>query len=357
MNQARVGGWASQRICLASSTAASLCAAAMGTYRFLLACAVACAHLGLAIRGYTTGVVAVVSFFLLSGFVMTALVERHYAEWRLVPHFYLDRVFRLFPQYLFYVVVTLVVLACVKVDYPLVAGVTAGKVALNILMLPLAFYMWGLGDCVLIPPAWSLGLECCFYLVFPVLLIARAIRPVFVVSAGIFLLAYAGILRTDYFGYRLIFGTLFMFLCGALIFRSRDRRCDWWVVATWFVAVALLGLTYAMTGLAVPNNREVLLGLVIGLPAVWWLRKWESGRVDEWLGNLSYGLFLNHFIVIWLLQKSLLSGLAGWRMMLAVLVGGTALSFVSYVAVERPALKFRRRLRKKNATAGESRAA
>jgi peptidoglycan/LPS O-acetylase OafA/YrhL len=54
------------------------------------------------IMGFQIGVVAVISFLLISGFVMTALIEKHYFSINLIGKFYLDRMLRLLPQFYFY---------------------------------------------------------------------------------------------------------------------------------------------------------------------------------------------------------------------------------------------------------------
>lgn len=48
----------------------------MGAYRLLLALLVALSHMGVKFWGVNLGVVAVISFFIISGFVMTSLIER-----------------------------------------------------------------------------------------------------------------------------------------------------------------------------------------------------------------------------------------------------------------------------------------
>jgi len=74
----------------------------MGIFRLLLAISVLISHTQRTYFGLNLGVVAVISFLMLSGFVMTILIEKHYNSSRLVPSFYLDRAMRLQPQYLFY---------------------------------------------------------------------------------------------------------------------------------------------------------------------------------------------------------------------------------------------------------------
>lgn len=50
----------------------------MGYYRFILSILVVLSHSFGLIAGYNTGRIAVVCFFIVSGFVMTALIQAHY---------------------------------------------------------------------------------------------------------------------------------------------------------------------------------------------------------------------------------------------------------------------------------------
>ena len=96
----------------------------LGKLRLLLALLVVNSHISVGyflslgwnpgtIGNYNSGVVAVVVFFAISGFVMSALWKKHYEGSRevnpvkLVKVFYLDRLSRLFPQFILYFVVTL----------------------------------------------------------------------------------------------------------------------------------------------------------------------------------------------------------------------------------------------------------
>ena len=99
----------------------------------------------------------------------------------------------------------------------------------------------------------------------------------------------------------------------------------------------------------------MLLGIVIGLPAVMGLTRLRlGGKLDTLAGNLSYGVFLNHNLLIvplyeWLHRPSLL-------ILAAVLLPvGTFLSFASFQLVEKPALALRRGLRARPPAAAEAR--
>ena len=74
----------------------------LGISRLLLAIAVALSHIDVRLWELNPGVVAVVSFYMISGYVMTGLLRRHFSHVEQVPTFYLDRFFRLFSQYFFF---------------------------------------------------------------------------------------------------------------------------------------------------------------------------------------------------------------------------------------------------------------
>lgn len=319
----------------------------MGCLRLLLAIFVVVSHLGIPVLGYNPGVVAVISFFLLSGYVMTILIQRHYASVDRIKDFYLDRAARLFPQFLVYMIATLALISLTTAKSPFLGGCTSYKVGLNFLMLPLDFFKFlHLGNCLLIPQAWSLGLELSFYLVAPILILFYgAARWAAVASVGIFLLAYFGLIDTDTYGYRLLPGTLFVFLVGCAFAqpKSLGRYYPW---AIWIFSAALLGIAYLdRMFLALTYNKEVLAGLIIGIPTLAIIRIIPFSGVDEFLGNLSYGVFLNHFLCSWFMQSVL--GIEIHRIipMLLLFTISMALSLATCYAVELPALRWRRKLR------------
>ncbi|MGC4011157.1 MAG: acyltransferase [Pseudomonas sp.] len=315
----------------------------MGAYRLLLAVLVAVSHLGKTFAGLNPGVVAVISFLIISGFVMTSLIERNYSTPEKVGLFYLDRAMRLYPQFLLYFVAACVVVHFLLPGTPQAAELTLANIAASLTMLPLGFYMFGAAGTELLPPAWSLGLESCFYLVIPFLIIFKARGIAFSLSVIVFLIACLGYVNTDFYGYRLLPGVLFIFLCGSYLYKAKAKGLT---IAACTTAAAALMFVAIMTGVIErrPFNAEVTAGIALGVPAVYLLTKLKFHSIDEFLGNISYGVFLNHFVVMYLLRVFWPINYSDY-LVTALLTFSFLLSGVSYYCVERPALKLRHALR------------
>ncbi|HWH87752.1 MAG TPA: acyltransferase [Pseudomonas sp.] len=316
----------------------------MGAYRLLLAVVVAVSHMGKTFMGLNPGVVAVISFLIISGFVMTSLIERNYKAPGKIGLFYADRVLRLYPQFLFYFFASCAVIHFLLPGTPQAAELTSSNIAASLAMVPLGFYMFGATGAGILPPAWSLGLEMCFYLVIPFLVIFKARGVSFVLSVAVFIPACLGFINTDLYGYRLLPGVLFIFLCGSYLFRPQPKGL---MIAAGTTVVAALVFLAIMAGLIErkPSNAEVALGIALGIPAVYMLTRLKFHKADEFLGNISYGVFLNHFVVIYFLHGLRPIATFDVRTVATVLLLSLLLSVGSYYFVERPALKLRHALR------------
>lgn len=318
----------------------------MGTLRFALAIVVALSHTGTVFWGYNTGVVAVVSFFMISGYVMALLIEKHYSSVGRVGHFYLDRAARLFPQFWLYCLLGGLVLWWTGHRDVFSSGCTAGKVALNALAIPLNFFQFGnLESCMLIPPAWSLGLEITFYLVAPFFLLSPKTRWISLpASLLVFGAAYIGAIDSDMFGYRLLPGVLFIFLTGAA-FSGRDRFSKIIPVTVWVLA-AVSAVFFPPNEATSPMIKEVLLGVIFAVPALAITRRLPHFKIDDMLGDLSYGIFLNHFLIIWALRH--FGYEVGWAYFLILFFSSAALATISFRLIEKPVISWRRSLRSRN---------
>ena len=321
----------------------------LGSLRLLLALAVAASHANLRLGGLNPGVVAVIGFYLISGYVMAGLIRRHYSQPSQAIAFYLDRAIRLLPQYLFYAGLTLAWHLTTQANTPFLSrSPSAGDLLNNLLIVPLNYYMVnGSDQFTLIPPAWSLGAEVQFYLLAPFLLLwPKRLLLAGLLSLGVYLAALSGFIHSDWFGYRLPPGVLLFFLLGAWLQHLHQQRqvaraLGFTAAAAGLAGVAL-GLLYLNGTLRQPYNFETLLGLILGLVLLHALATRKRTRWDDLAGDISYGVFLNHFLIMWTLYPQ---GVGS-----AQLPGFLALSIVfswlSQRVVEQPLLKLRHRFRK-----------
>lgn len=320
----------------------------MGTLRLILALLVLLSHADLRIAQLNPGVTAVVGFYLISGYVMAGLVHRHYDSAARMPWFYLDRVMRLAPQYLLYAGLTLAWFLWTQTPTAFLKHAPGAQDILhNLLVVPLNFYMFNGSDAfTLIPPAWSLGAELQFYLLAPAMVLwPRVGLALAAASFGVHALAWLGRLNTDWFGYRLLPGILWVFGVGMLLFhwhRSHPRRAFWLAASAPVLALCAYAWLRSRGLHTAPYHQEVLVGWGLGIPLVHGLSQRPSGAWDQWAGDVSYGTFLNHFLLIWLLFPQPGHTPAQWAVLVAC---SLALSAVSQRFVERPVLAWRRRLR------------
>lgn len=317
----------------------------LGTFRLVLALMVALSHVNLRIGGLNPGVIAVIGFYLISGYVMTGLIRRHYHTWQKIPAFYVDRALRLFPQYFLFLSLTMIwFFASGKTTDFLQHQPELGDWMANIFVVPLNYFMFNqTAQFTAIPPAWSLGAEIQFYLLIPVLLLLNLRWLAVAIGSVVFAMAAIGWLNTDYFGYRLLPGVLLFFLLGSFMFDVKDSS----ISKRKFLGIALLLLIVVVSALSYfqhlerPYNRETLIGIACGLPLLAWLGTAQQTKWDDRLGDLSYGVFLNHFLIQW--------GILGVPANAAELISYVGISLVaSYISqrlVEQPVLKWRKKLR------------
>lgn len=326
----------------------------MGTLRFILAILVLLSHTGLTVLGLNPGVMAVVVFYAISGYVMAALIERHYTTPSRALAFYGDRILRIYPQYVLYAAAAAVWLFTWGHPTAFLSSQPSAVDWLNnLLIVPLNYFMFNGSDrFTLVPPAWSLGAEVLFYLLAPwlwqrwrwALLLAAA-------SLGVQALAWHGLLQSEWWGYRLLPGVLWVFVLGMALRRYQSSRTKAVAIAVPCVPLfsALVALYLASQGyLTQPYHREVLLGLGLGFPLLYALSRhaiqtpWLQ-QLDTHLGNASYGIFLNHFLLFWALGLGSPLRSVDWAWLLFCSI---SLSALTQRWLEQPILRWRRHWRK-----------
>lgn len=344
----------------------------MGLLRLLLAVAVVLAHLP--VRPLMTGgALAVEAFFMISGFYVALVLERNY---RRPQDFYVNRYLRLAPAYLVVAGSSLAswLLFDVK-PFPESTFMlkdwgytTVGFLALTnatMLFQDAAMFMcpakeglaWvsNFRSCsppmygaLLVPQAWSLGLELCFYALAPWLLRLRTPWLLAIVTASLVTkgaLALSG-LSHDPWSYRFFPSELHLFVIGALAYRGREGKifritglaAHW---KTW--GMVFFSLMFSFLPFGRGFHYVFLIALFLSLPVLFDFSTTHSW--DRKIGELSYPLYIVHILVIsWL--KVLMSGGPYWLFSLVGICGSLLGAIILYQMVDLPMERVRSARRK-----------
>lgn len=339
----------------------------MGLLRLILAAAVVFAHTPLR-TALTGGRLAVEAFFMISGFYVALVLERNY---RRPSDFYVIRYLRLAPVYLVLATASLASWSLYGVKpFPesalplpeLSASAIAFLSLTNVTMFfqDMTMFMcdasgglhWvsdfracepPLYGALLVPQAWSLGVEIAFYALAPWLLRLRSSWLVAIAIAAIALKAglYASGLRRDPWDYRFFPSELFLFLSGSLAYRWRNEFA--WLSETCLPKLKVLGMiTFALIFSQLPFSSGFyglfLITLFLSLPAL--LRFSSDHAWDRRIGEISYPLYLSHVLVVGWLQHAGV-GLGKWSFSFVALTIAILLSYALYQLVDIPMERFR----------------
>jgi peptidoglycan/LPS O-acetylase OafA/YrhL len=308
----------------------------MGTIRFLLALSVIAAHSGL--NAGLGGRNSVQAFFLISGFLISYVLteSNRYATLR---KFYTSRFLRIYPLYFVVAALSLVFQVSLSLaNKPAVVISTLmnappdAKVLLTVSNAVIFFQDWvmfsGVKDNhvvfssdftqsevplwlgLLVPQAWSLGLELTFYLFAPFILRSKP-HMVTVFTLGVLIrviLMLVGLGFSDPWSYRFFPAEISLFLAGAFVhqvllprFRvlSATRARIFSHVAI-SASVASLVL-YSLVPLPeLTKTAMVALILLFSLPPLFEFQAKHS--FDYRLAQLSYPVYLWHLLVIQVIQ-------------------------------------------------------
>jgi len=255
---------------------------------------------------------AVFGFYLLSGYLMTLVLQERYL-FRPGPYF-LNRALRLYPDYWLVAGLTLIII--IKIPeaqsfhsaYQLRNGII--DYLGNLLIFPFVVYKNGLR---LVPPTWSVAIEMVHYFLLWLVVARRKGFALLALAVGAGFHAWSlanG--EPPYARYYSVFASLLPFALGATLYfyspqvqaLDRKKAC----------AIGVAGfLTFVVTGtmLYLPNvspfvfNASVYVNLLGVLGMVAALSQFPVPKWDEWCGQLAYPVFLVHWLVGFLVSHFL----------------------------------------------------
>jgi peptidoglycan/LPS O-acetylase OafA/YrhL len=263
-----------------------------------------------------------------------------------LTEFLIDRVIRLYPQYFFYIVLSLSVGTLLGLDntYFHVQCSAAGYL-LNLTPIPLnyweSFGTDAFNHCMLVSQAWTVGLELQVYVLLWLVLVSNQRLAAFVISAGVFIFGFAHGYSNKWAIYIYAPTTLFMFIAGSALMVPKPGGVRM-VVATWAASLAALAFVFLYPERGPFLGRELLWGLVLGIPAVALASRMRPSRLDAALGSMSYGVYLNHLLIILALRKLAIFVPYGAAETIASVILACAMARLSYVAIEASITRWRR---------------
>jgi peptidoglycan/LPS O-acetylase OafA/YrhL len=273
---------------------------------------------------------AVGIFFVLSGFLLTTGLLSKGVHYRA---FYTARIRRIVPLYVFVVGITLIIIPLTGAR----GAFTPAELPYLLTFMPHIGYMWTrVNDYSPLIPLWSIGMEATFYAIIPVLvrMIPRVPRwavPAIILSAAVQFGAY-------WSGAGQLFGFLARmrvetFAAGALL--------AWWLCTDAPIVRAMRKrgtLIGAVALVLIWTEREMQYnGFLVSAVAVCGIavvtarpRWWLDNRLLNWLGDRSYGIYVLHLPVTFVVTSTLRGipyGFGTLAVIYAATIGASALSF------------------------------
>jgi peptidoglycan/LPS O-acetylase OafA/YrhL len=346
----------------------------LGTFRFLLALSVVLSHFG-TIAGYymMNGRMAVQCFYMVSGFLISLVLSQKYdpntADGRWL--FYTNRALRIFVPYWSFCLIILAGYAVISLAFGIRLGVNAAfmqywpemtlttriyLIFSNFLILTQEWSMWlvyqggaiipvwnsdsyapHLGTFQVIPQAWSVSLELMFYAIAP-FLVRRHWLLLLAIIIGTYLLrstALAYGFNGSGFAYRFFPFEIGLFLAGVLSHRAYaylDSRGMASFPLSLAITALFIGAVLFQQFIESLDNHKFFLLVVMALPALFYVSR--GSRLDNWLGELSYPIYLAHVAVLTVGQAVATAAIGpiGNRNWLVIgMVGATILLSVGYV--------------------------
>jgi len=325
-----------------------------GTYRILLALLVAAYHL---VQGNYAGPPAVFAFFVLSGFLMTLLINGTYADGRSgLARFLLNRVLRIYPAYYVAFALGLVLLWVVPDGLLRFSGALRWPETASSRIAQFTIIGQDFGP-RLVVTAWSLSYELIFYAAIGFIGRNRMLCFIwFLLSAQIVFGLYAMAPKLLAVSGSIPIASL-AFAAGAMIHHF-GHRASWIRPREGLVAAGLLllfcGFCEQATSFAWSKQYAAVIATLIAAVATAGLRHLRPGPVrigrmdlaslDRRLGDLSYPFYLLHHLVAALV--SLPTGLPrGWIMFAIATPLSLAASWGVVRYVEAPVERLRAALR------------
>lgn len=324
----------------------------MGFIRLSLALAVLLGHMGTGLP-ITSATQAVAVFFVISGYYMSLTFSANYdrSPGGLIS-FYASRFFRLYPMYLFIVVLAWAIFKLVPISQLNAFG--AFNYFIHPHTWPEHIAAWSLLGQDLISvseykhailpvrQAWSISAELAFYLLLPFLLVLKTRMLVTALALSFALksaLLYVFGFQFAYFPFPCQIG---YFIMGILAFRFRDQLTS----KSRLIGVSVFLVTIASVFSYIPSfevwpipSTVQCAGAALAIPTI---MAFVVSRADRLAGDLSYGFYMSHLLIFDIVKSSMPTA-SSWETVPIVVTCSLLLSFLFERFVQEPIDAWRRR--------------
>lgn len=318
------------------------------------------------------GWIAVIGFFVLSGYLVGRLIIEKKESGNFLPVFYLRRVCRTFPTYFLTSAVLLAIGAALASKpwvhtEPELPGWSYFVFMQNAFMLTRESngLHW-------LAPTWTLALEEQFYIVAPFFFLwvdRRYWAPMLAILcvAGVLLRAVGVFTGLIAFAPLVLLPASMDVLCMGMLLAVlvKNNSIDWerWSLSLRIAPIACLVATFISQRLDSGDSRawlQILSPFFVAMAATFFIlmlvkgapeaRRYKSGFL-RFFGNISYSIYLTHLGVLGLMHGLILGGLpdlatpAQWAVTLLALGVTIALAWIMTITIEEPITRWGRSFR------------
>ena len=300
----------------------------MGIIRVILALSVVLNHLPTHYN-MIGGQSAVQLFYIISGFLISYILAED-GRYKTLRFFYVSRFLRLYPIYILVACLTLIFYIFFNPSFfelynsiPMAAKYLLATTNLVLFGQDQVMFMavrdeaiiyavnfrdtdYNLWTGLLVPQAWTLGVEISFYLIAPFIIRSKyTIAIIILLSLAVRIyLDEIGIGDQDPWSYRFFPKELLWFLLGAVshqilapayrFFLSNDNLQRLSFYCTWGMIFFIL--FYRFLPVEIANRQILFVSFTFFVPLFFLYQK--SRRIDKNIGELSYPIYIIHLLVI-----------------------------------------------------------
>ena len=333
-------------------------------YRFILALCVVQGHLvGRGESAPWLAWQAVFSFYVLSGFLMSLILNQDYGFTAIgLARFAVNRWLRLFPIYYAVIGLTALYIAFIgplnQLNQAITLPSTASAIFANFSIVTLTGFDFAPDMQRLSPTTWSLAIEIFCYALLAVYFARSRERLLFMLTIGVAVAAVRLFIDFDQpqFGFQNHYGVLqaglIPFALGGLAYFYRDARIYEFSGAKLLVLSLLFLANFAACYWSDFHKYVSGLYLAAVLNALLVPMLFTQPSKHSWqkiLGGLSYPIFLCHWLVATLIAVYVPAiGGKGFMLFAAATVGSVLFSLLLYYGVDRPIQVLRTSVKKQN---------